>query len=67
MQPLLPTAERGWDINYLDLIADFGVLSVRDVTLEYEIASGRDYSTQILADDCASPVEGGALELAASE
>jgi len=66
-QPLSPTAERGWDLNYLDLTADFGVSSIRDVTLEYEIASGRAYSAQILADDCATPVEGGALELAAAE
>mmetsp|Transcript_9038 Transcript_9038/g.20404 ORF Transcript_9038/g.20404 Transcript_9038/m.20404 type:complete len:305 (+) Transcript_9038:232-1146(+) len=56
-----PTVPPQWDINYLGLTADFGINSVNEVIVEYEIGINRVLETEILATDCLSPITGISL------
>eukprot|EP00956_Cyclotella_meneghiniana_P039935 scaffold183126_cov81-Cyclotella_meneghiniana.AAC.5 len=55
-----PMAQPGWDINYIDMEANF-TANAQELTFSYNISSSRDYEYEIFEKDCSTEIEGNLI------
>ena len=50
-----------WDINFLELLTDFSNGSTDEITLKYEIGTGRTYQVDLFDKGCTDPITGTSI------